>query len=194
MEDLVVQVLGKVHLLFGLMDEQGASPRYRHHIYLLPTSLWETQKQWLLLLMVVNYFFFLYLADTVYRMLAFISCLPCLLRGRLRTHTQILRGSICRNTTCVWVIPGHQYLYACRVHGSSGQTHILIRRYGGYFQGLSEVLDHVVELLVWSRSFSKLKGKGDKRNPKQSYRFIVWQRFNKVKLFKEKTKQKQTNT
>lgn len=44
-EDLVVQVLGKVHLLFGLMNEQGASPRYRHHIYLLPANLWETQKQ-----------------------------------------------------------------------------------------------------------------------------------------------------
>lgn len=43
-EDLVVQVLGKVHLLFWLMNKQGTFSRYRHHIYLLSINLWETQE------------------------------------------------------------------------------------------------------------------------------------------------------
>lgn len=43
-EDLVVQVLGKVHLLFGLMNKQRTFSRYRHHIYLLFINLWKTQE------------------------------------------------------------------------------------------------------------------------------------------------------
>lgn len=43
MEDLVVQVLGKVHLLLWLMNQQGTISRYRHHIYLLFSDLWKTQ-------------------------------------------------------------------------------------------------------------------------------------------------------
>lgn len=125
-EDLVVQVLGKVHLLFWLMNEQGTFSRYRHHIYLLSINLWETeecQSQ----LMMTNLFaqsliILLYSVDTVYRMLAFISIIPCLLRGRLRTHTQILWGSIYKNTRCTLSM-GYNgtpaYMVIQKVHGSS---------------------------------------------------------------------------
>lgn len=37
-EDLVVQVLGKIHLLFWLMNQQGPFSRYRHHVYLLSVN------------------------------------------------------------------------------------------------------------------------------------------------------------
>lgn len=43
-EDLVVQVLGEVHLLLWLMNQQGTVSRYRHHIYLLSSDLWKTQE------------------------------------------------------------------------------------------------------------------------------------------------------
>lgn len=42
-EDLVVQVLGEVHLLFGLMDQHSTSPRYRHDIDLLFYDLCNTR-------------------------------------------------------------------------------------------------------------------------------------------------------
>lgn len=42
-EGLVVQVLGKVHFVFWLMDQQCTLSRYSHNIYLLPIILWNTQ-------------------------------------------------------------------------------------------------------------------------------------------------------
>lgn len=42
-ENLVVQVLCKVHLLLWFMNQQDTLTRHRHHIYLLPVSLWERQ-------------------------------------------------------------------------------------------------------------------------------------------------------
>lgn len=42
-ENLVVQVLCKVHLLLWFMNQQDTFTRHRHHIYLLPVSLWEKQ-------------------------------------------------------------------------------------------------------------------------------------------------------
>lgn len=44
MEALVVQVLGEVHLLFRLMDQQSTVSRDRHHIDLLFNNLWSTQE------------------------------------------------------------------------------------------------------------------------------------------------------
>lgn len=43
-------------------------------------------------------------------------------------------------------------LHKCRV-----QIYLFSSRYWGYFQGLSEVLDHFVELLVWSMGLAKLQ-------------------------------------
>lgn len=43
-KDLVVQVLGQVHLLFWLMDQQNTHPRYRHHINLFPVDLCTRQE------------------------------------------------------------------------------------------------------------------------------------------------------
>lgn len=42
-ENLVVQVLCKVHLLLWFMNQQDTFTRHRHHIYLLPVNLWERQ-------------------------------------------------------------------------------------------------------------------------------------------------------
>lgn len=43
MENLVVQVLCKVDLLLWFMNQQDTFTWHRHHIYLLPVSLWEKQ-------------------------------------------------------------------------------------------------------------------------------------------------------
>ena len=39
-ERLVFQVLGEVHLLLWLVNQQGAVPRYGDHVYVLPGLLW----------------------------------------------------------------------------------------------------------------------------------------------------------
>lgn len=42
LEYLVVQVLGEIHLLLGLMNKQGTFSWHRHHIDLLFGHLWKT--------------------------------------------------------------------------------------------------------------------------------------------------------
>lgn len=41
LEHLVVQVLGEIHLLLGLVHEQGTFSWHRHHVYLLFVHLWN---------------------------------------------------------------------------------------------------------------------------------------------------------
>lgn len=98
MKDLIVQVLGEVDLLFWLMNKQSTSSRHRHHVYLFLVNLWKTwETKNLHKSMSLTTIF----SDFGgYTMSDITPTIPCLLRGRLRTHTQILWASICEIREC----------------------------------------------------------------------------------------------